>query len=304
MSQPTNKHWRTSGATALLVDDNDELRSATQEQLEELGFSVIAAADAEQALRVVQEMSPGKDFDLLVSDVYMPGLNGVELADRLLSRQPELAILLISSRGGESEVRRRLALGDIAFLAKPFASSELTAKVGEAFDRVTERRGGAPSEPSPEVTVPWQGPAPARHGLPKWAAQVAAVVLLVLAIGAVVRSLEHGAPPLPAPTQSPTRSTTIEIVQPLGPLAAAPAELVWLPIDGASSYTVSLRSIDGSALWQTEVTGPTAAVPVDVESGLHRAVTYYWSVEARDAQRRLLGRSELAPFVIELTSQP
>ena len=95
--------------TALIVDDNDELRIATGEYLEDLGYAVTVANDAEQALRAVPEAVPERGFDLLVSDVYMPGANGIELADRLLARQPALAVLLISSRGGEPEVRRRLA---------------------------------------------------------------------------------------------------------------------------------------------------------------------------------------------------
>ncbi len=76
-------------------------------------------------------------------------INGIELTDRLLAVRPELAVLLISSRGGEPEVRRRLATGDVAFLSKPFSPGELTAKVGEAFNRASQRRS-----PSPESAVP------------------------------------------------------------------------------------------------------------------------------------------------------
>ena len=75
--------------TTLLVDDNDELREATREHLEDKGCAVTAAASAEEALRAAE--SVGENFDLLISDVYMPGMNGVELADRLLEDDPELA---------------------------------------------------------------------------------------------------------------------------------------------------------------------------------------------------------------------
>ncbi len=153
----TNGRERMSDLNAaLLVDDNDELRGATGECLEEMGYSVIAAADAEEASR----SAPGGRFNLLVSDVYMPGMNGIELADRLLSRQPELAVLLISSRGGEPEVRRRLARGDVAFLAKPFSPEELASKVDEAMDRISARQGDTLSAAVPATAIE-DRPAPA-----------------------------------------------------------------------------------------------------------------------------------------------
>ncbi len=282
--------------TALLVDDNDELRDVTLEHLEEKGFRVTVAASAEAALRSVVEA--GEGFGLLVSDVYMPGMNGVELADRLLAGDRALAVLLISSRGGEPEIRRRLGAGDVAFLAKPFSPDELAAKVTEAYERVARRGNGATLEAIPSSA------ARQRSGIPKGAVQLAAALVLVLGLGVAFRNLELGAPPLPAPANSPMRSAIVEVVMPLGPLAEPPAELVWLPVEGASSNEVSLRAIDGTALWQTEVDAPPADIPAEVEGALHRAVTYYWSVEALDAEGRVLARSELAPFVIELANQP
>ncbi len=289
--------------TALLVDDNDELRMATGEVLEELGYAVTAANRAEAALRLAASSSQG--FDLLVSDVYMPGMNGIELTDRLLARQPDLAVLLISSRGGEPEVRRRLVSGDVAFLPKPFSPEELAAKVDESFGRAAERPGRAPLHAAP-VPVIERRPAARtpRPWLPKGAALAAGAVVLVLGLGALIRSIELGAPRLPAPgPEGVTRSATIEAVRPLGPVATAPAELVWLPVDGAATYVLSLGAIDGTVLWRAEVKGPPADVPAEVESSLLGAVTYYWSVEARGTDGSLLARSELAPFAIELAGE-
>ncbi len=295
--------------TALLVDDDDELREATRDHLEAMGYAVSAAAGAGDALR---EAEASAGFDLLVSDVFMPGMNGIELTGRLLAREPALAVLLISSRGGEPEVRRRLAAGDVAFLAKPFSLDELAAAAAEAFERVSRRAGGATSErrtgatfeAAPAVEEPRPGPARSRSGIPA-EIQLAGALVLVLGLGVVLRSLELGAPSLPAPAaRGPVRSATIEVVAPLGPLDTAPGELAWLPVEGASSYLVSLRTIDGTALWQTEVAASPADVPAEIEAALHRAVTYYWSVEALDSAGRLLARSELAPFVIELADRP
>ena len=282
---------------ALLVDDNDELRSSTGEYLKELGYAVTTASGAEEALSIDDEA-----FDLLVSDVYMPGMNGIELADRWIPRQPQMAVLLISSRGGEPEVRRRLAQGDVAFLAKPFAPKEFASQVSEAVERASKRLSVASPETVSAPAAQSRREAPAARALWPKAAQMLAAIALVLGLGALVRSFELGAPPLPAPAPGgATRSLTIEVVHPLGPLAEAPVELGWKPVDGADSYSVGLNAIDGTVLWRAEVARPPADLPAEIESDLQDHVTYYWSVEALDADGKLVGRSELAPFAIEPT---
>ncbi len=282
---------------ALLVDDNDELRSSTRESLEELGYAVTTASGAEEALSVTDEA-----FDLLVSDIYMPGMTGIELTDRWIRRQPQLAVLLISSRGGESEVRQRLALGDIAFLAKPFSSEELAAQVSEAAERASKRRSIASTETaSAPAALPRGEPTASRFRWPM-TVQVLGAIVLVLGLGALVGSFELGAPPLPAPAPGgATRSLTIEVVHPLGPLAEAPVELGWKPVDGVDFYSVGLNAIDGTVLWRAEVARPPVDLPAEIERSLEDHVTYYWSVEALDAEGKLVGRSELAPFAIEPT---
>ena len=130
----------------LLVDDSDELRQATRELLEEMGHAVSAAPGAEEALAAFGPGGGERRFDVLVTDVFMPGRSGVELADALLARDRALPVVLTTSRGGETEVRRRLAAGDVAFLAKPFSPGELAAAIAEAKRRAAGRpAGGRPS---------------------------------------------------------------------------------------------------------------------------------------------------------------
>ena len=74
------------GETLLLVEDNDELRGATREMLEALGYRVATAANGPEALAALEEMDGG--IDLVICDVVMPGMSGPELVERLRARSP------------------------------------------------------------------------------------------------------------------------------------------------------------------------------------------------------------------------
>ena len=103
--------------TALLVDDEDLVRMSTADMLIDLGYSVIEASSAEDALRVVGE---GLSPDLLVTDHLMPGMTGVELARSLRALRPELPVLIISGYAEAEGIAP-----EIPRLTKPFRNSEL-----------------------------------------------------------------------------------------------------------------------------------------------------------------------------------
>ncbi|MEO3434475.1 PAS domain S-box protein [Inquilinus sp. CAU 1745] len=107
--------------TALLVDDEDLVRMSTADMLIDLGFEVIEAGSAEEALRLVGE---GLKPDLLVTDHLMPGMTGVELADALRSGQPELPVLVVSGYAEADGVAAGLPR-----LTKPFRNAELAASL-------------------------------------------------------------------------------------------------------------------------------------------------------------------------------
>jgi CheY-like chemotaxis protein len=108
---------QTGRGTALLVDDENLVRMSTADMLMDLGYSVVEASSAEDALRLVDE---GLRPDLLVTDHLMPGMTGVELAHALQTREPNLPVLIVS---GYAEAEG-IAPG-IARLTKPFRNSEL-----------------------------------------------------------------------------------------------------------------------------------------------------------------------------------
>lgn len=298
--------------TVLLIDDNDELRAATRELLQEMGYAVVASARGDEALDRVASGQTYARFDVLVTDVFMPGPSGLEVAERLLADQRGLAVVLMSSRGGEAELQRRLAAGDVSFLAKPFAPEDLSAKIRQAIDRSARRgsidRSGQPVLRDAEAAAPAPRSAVSsrRSGASRLAAwQMAAVALLVLGLGVWIRSLEVGAPPLPEPVaESVERSLSIEAQRPRGSIPAAPEELAWRAAAAARIYEVRLLAVDGTVLWQAEVEAPRAELPAAVVASLHRGVIYYWSVAALDANQRRLASSGPVPFSIDPESRP
>ncbi len=106
----------------LLVDDEDIVRSSTADMLEELGFRVVEAGSAEQALAI---LARGDGFALLITDHLMPGMSGAELARIVRARRPALPVLLLSGYADVAEVAP-----DLARLGKPFRQSELSECIG------------------------------------------------------------------------------------------------------------------------------------------------------------------------------
>ena len=114
-TQPTRQH----GPAILVVDDELEVRVVVAEFLQDLGYSVLRADTGVQALALLREQPA---IDLLLTDVRMPLMSGIELANRAAERYPLLKIILMSGYSGTSQMNRR-------FLRKPFRMKELEAAV-------------------------------------------------------------------------------------------------------------------------------------------------------------------------------
>ena len=111
----------------LLVDDEAPLRRLAERALRRAGHDVVVAEDAETALALLEEgLVPGH----LISDVAMPGMDGVALARALRARLPGLPVLLVSGYA-HAAVDGGLEEDGIRFLAKPYGPAELVAAVGE-----------------------------------------------------------------------------------------------------------------------------------------------------------------------------
>jgi CheY-like chemotaxis protein len=124
---------RQPSVCILLVEDNDNLRNLLQRTLEGAGFSVLAASDGTEALRLCQEHDGA--IDLTVSDVVMPRLNGLQLKEQILAIRPGMRFLFITGFAEEFPELRELIEDGRGVLQKPFLPSELVAKVEQMLNR-------------------------------------------------------------------------------------------------------------------------------------------------------------------------
>lgn len=120
--------------TVLLVEDSREVADVTSTLLEQLGFRVVRAENATEALRHLQQ---GLHFDLLFSDIVMPGpMNGIALAQTCRENYPDLPVLLTS---GYSDAAR-MADGRFDILRKPFELATLALAVETAIGTGREQQ--------------------------------------------------------------------------------------------------------------------------------------------------------------------
>lgn len=118
----------------LVAEDEDALRTLLKYNLEKEGFEVIEASDGDQALALLAERLP----DVLLVDWMMPGTSGLEVC-RSVRQKPEsraLPILMLTARGEESDRIRGLDMGADDYITKPFAITELLARVRAIMRRL------------------------------------------------------------------------------------------------------------------------------------------------------------------------
>ena len=122
----------TGTETILLAEDDDILRPLTKGLLAKLGYTVLDAESAEQALAVAgARQGP---IHLLVADVVMPGASGRELARRLAQSRPETRVLYVSGYTDDAIVHHGMLEPGLKFLQKPFTPAALARKVREVLD--------------------------------------------------------------------------------------------------------------------------------------------------------------------------
>ena len=118
--------------TVLLVEDEPEVRGLARDILHQQGYTVLEAADGDEALHVGREH--GGPIHLLVTDVVMPQMGGRELADRLRAGRTETKVLYVSGYTDDAILRQGVSETGTAFLPKPFTAAALAHKVRQVLD--------------------------------------------------------------------------------------------------------------------------------------------------------------------------
>jgi len=127
-------------ARLLLVDDDPSLREVARYALARAGHDVTEAADGKQAV----DLCVSRPFDLVVLDVLMPELDGLEVCRQLRQREIDVPIVFLSSRGEEVDRVLGLEMGGDDYLTKPFSPRELVSRVKAVLRRARPRDSSAP----------------------------------------------------------------------------------------------------------------------------------------------------------------
>jgi CheY-like chemotaxis protein len=119
-----------SGKTVLVVDDHDTTRQTISRMLEAGGFTVRTATDGIDALDRLSRES--EEIDIVLSDVTMPGMGGIDLAYQIREQYPSMPVALVS--GDVSDLERSIiGRQDVPFIKKPFHAESLYSALNEAM---------------------------------------------------------------------------------------------------------------------------------------------------------------------------
>ncbi len=124
-------HGRPRGETVLLVEDRIGFRAVMANLLNDAGYDVLVAHDTGDAVRIAQQ-HPGR-IHVLLTDMIMPGMNGRELAERILQILPDVRVLFMSGYPDEIDGERQMGAAH-RFIAKPFTPAELHAALRELIE--------------------------------------------------------------------------------------------------------------------------------------------------------------------------
>lgn len=115
--------------SVLLVDDEEDFASTLAERLRLRGFQVETAYDGELALQAIENQPP----ELVLLDVMMPGIKGMEVLQRIKASHPETAVILLTGHGSTRDGIEGMKLGAFDYLMKPVRIEDLIEKMREAL---------------------------------------------------------------------------------------------------------------------------------------------------------------------------
>lgn len=126
--EQASSEW-SGGGRILLVEDEDMVRAVAERALARAGYEITACADGEEGL---QAITAGGQFDLVVSDVVMPGMDGPAMARAIRESHPDLPVLFMSGYA-EEQLRKDIDIPRMHFLSKPFSVQQISDKVADVM---------------------------------------------------------------------------------------------------------------------------------------------------------------------------
>jgi DNA-binding NtrC family response regulator len=176
MSRPVSPP--ESPVTVLVAEDDREMRELLERLLVDEGFRVVTAIDGHQTVQRIDE----GDFDLVLSDVRMPGLDGMEVLRRAMARRLHQPVILMTAFGSISSAVEAMRAGAFHYLTKPFNLDDLLEIVNEASAQIRQQRSVHAAGGDQAFPILFRSPAMA--GLLSMAEEVAASSASVLVSGA------------------------------------------------------------------------------------------------------------------------
>ncbi|HYD16831.1 MAG TPA: response regulator [Candidatus Nanoarchaeia archaeon] len=128
----TDAQSPNKAATILLVEDEECVRTVTKEVLESEGYTVLEAADANDGIEVCERHH--ERIDLLLSDVVMPGMNGRDMARKIIEIKPDLRVIFMSGYTDNPVLREAFSDSTTVYLQKPFTVDTLRTRIRQVLE--------------------------------------------------------------------------------------------------------------------------------------------------------------------------
>lgn len=123
-------------ANILIVDDEDVVLSLLSDALEEEAAELITANSAAKAIEIIQQ----NPIDLLITDIRMPGMDGIELAGRAAFERPKIKIIFMTGYANLNSAKDAIRHGAIDYILKPFELKEIRKAVWKALNLISENK--------------------------------------------------------------------------------------------------------------------------------------------------------------------
>ena len=127
----------------LVAEDEEITLNNIVDTLQEEGYKVVSSRNGADALQMIEK----DHFDVLITDIKMPGMSGIELLDKVIGHHPETEVIIITGFGSISSAVEAMKKGAVDYITKPFDLDELLLKVGKIFQQRSLKKKTSPYAP-------------------------------------------------------------------------------------------------------------------------------------------------------------